>query len=85
MKVLQTGQCVEHALFGIGIATESNDDRTTIDFYEHGRKKFVTQLLQVSLVASAPPRPPRKRAPKAAAATAESAPAPVKSKSKRAS
>ena len=84
MKVLQTGQCVEHALFGIGIATESNDDRTTIDFYEHGRKKFVTQLLQVSLVASAPPRPPRKRTPKVAAATAEATPAPVK-KTKRAS
>ena len=83
MKVLQTGQCVEHALFGIGIATESNDDRTTIDFYEHGRKKFVTQLLQVALVASAPPRPPRKRAPKATGATGATEATPPKAKAKR--
>lgn len=57
MNVLREGQCVKHALFGIGVATGSNEERTTIDFYEHGRKLFVTHLLEAELVAEAPPRP----------------------------
>lgn len=76
MKVLREGQCVEHALYGFGIATDSNTDRTTIDFYEHGRKKFVTSLLVAELVAEAPPRPakPRRERP-GAAVTRKRAPA----------
>jgi hypothetical protein len=66
MKVMKEGQCLKHALYGIGIATASNEERTTIDFYEHGRKMFVTQLLEAELVAEAPPRAPKPRAPKAA-------------------
>jgi hypothetical protein len=71
MKVLPAGQCVKHALFGIGVATGSNEERTTIDFYEHGRKIFVTHMLEAELVAEAPPRPggskarPRKKAAEA--------------------
>jgi hypothetical protein len=61
MKVLREGQCVEHAQYGIGIATESNEERTTIEFYEHGRKKFVTSMLQAALVDEAPRRPPKPR------------------------
>lgn len=61
MKVLRDGQCLKHDLFGIGIATGSNEERTTIDFYEHGRKTFVTHLLQAELVTDAPPRPPKPR------------------------
>ena len=62
MKVLREGQCVKHALFGIGIATGSNEDHTTIDFYEHGPKKFVTSMLEAELVAEAPVRPRKPRA-----------------------
>jgi hypothetical protein len=61
VKPLRTGQCVQHERFGVGVARESNESRTTIDFYEHGQKTFVTEMLTVELVAEAPPRPSRKR------------------------
>ena len=57
MKVLREGQCLRHAEFGIGVTVTSNEERTTIDFYEHGKKIFVTHMLQAELVAEAPPRP----------------------------
>jgi len=62
VKPLRTGQCVQHERFGIGVTRESNESKTTIDFYDHGQKIFVTDLLTVELVAEAPPRPSRKRA-----------------------
>jgi hypothetical protein len=68
MKVLREGQCLRHDLYGIGIATGSNEERTTIDFYEHGRRTFVTHMLQAELVPEAPPRPPRPRGTDARAA-----------------
>jgi hypothetical protein len=46
----------------VGIVTASSEERTTIDFYEHGSKKFVTHLLEAELVAEAPPRAPKPRA-----------------------
>lgn len=73
MKVLRVGQCVEHGRYGVGIATESNEDRTTIDFYEHGPKKFVTELLDAQVLAEAPPRPRKPRATSAASPAAKSA------------
>jgi len=62
MKILREGQCISHTLYGVGIATEANQDRTTIDFYEHGIKKFVTPLFEAELVAQAPARPGKPRA-----------------------
>lgn len=70
LKVLRVGQCVEHARYGVGVATESNEERTTIDFYEHGPKKFVTEMLEAQILAEAPPRPRKPRAPTGAAAAA---------------
>jgi hypothetical protein len=55
----------------VGIATESNEDRTTIDFYEHGPKKFVTELLDAQVLAEAPPRPRKARAASAASPAAK--------------
>ena len=52
---------MRHATYGVGVATSSNEDRTTIDFYEHGRKTFVTSLLQAEPLAEAPPRPSKRR------------------------
>lgn len=54
---LRPGQALQHARFGVGIATGSDDSRTVIDFYEHGVKTFVTSMLEVELVDHAPPRP----------------------------
>jgi hypothetical protein len=61
VKVLRAGQCLKHEQYGIGIVDQSNEDRTTIEFYEHGPKKFVTRLLQAELVAEAPPKPGKSR------------------------
>ena len=63
-KPLGTGQCLQHARFGIGIATQSDESRTTIDFYEHGVKKFITSMLEVELISTAPPRPGAPAKPK---------------------
>ena len=61
MKMMREGQCLKHGVYGIGVATSSNEERTTIDFYEHGRKTFVTSMLEAELVADAPARAPRPR------------------------
>jgi hypothetical protein len=55
-KPLREGQPLQHERFGVGIATHSTDSRTTIDFYEHGVKTFVTSMLEVELLPSAPER-----------------------------
>lgn len=60
-KVLPQGQYIKHSLYGFGFVTESNPDRTSIDFDSHGQKKFVTSLMTVELAGDAPARPMRKR------------------------
>ena len=62
---LATGQCLQHARFGIGVATHSDDSRTVIDFYDHGVKTFLTGMLEVELVKDAPPRPKAPEKPRA--------------------
>ena len=69
VKAVRAGQCLRHDLFGIGIAVASNEDRTTIDFYDHGRKTFVTGILAAELVAEAPAKPPKPKTPKPKAAS----------------
>jgi hypothetical protein len=64
VKPVSAGQCLRHAQFGLGIAVDSNQERTTIDFYEHGRKLFVTGMLAAELVADAPGKPPKPKAPR---------------------
>jgi hypothetical protein len=68
MKALREGQYVSHFQYGLGIVTESNEDRTSIDFDLYGLKKFVTSLMVVELSGLTPPkrRSPR-RAKKASA------------------
>lgn len=80
MKAVRKGQYIKHSDYGFGLVTESDDERTSIDFELHGLKKFVTALMAVEPAGDPPPRPPHaKRRPKAVAAAAsktkESAPA----------
>ena len=70
-KPLREGQPLQHERFGVGTATHSTETRTTIDFYEHGVKTFVTSMLEVELLPSAPERagaparkPAREKKPK---------------------
>ncbi|MGD1210693.1 MAG: hypothetical protein ABR973_04970 [Candidatus Acidiferrales bacterium] len=62
MQILSEGQTIRHQQYGIGTVTESNVERTTIDFDDHGVKKFVTSIWVAELVGEPPAdRPTRRR------------------------
>jgi len=61
VKALPEGQYVKHFQYGFGVVTESDADRTSIDFDGHGMKKFVTSIMVVELAGDAPVRPKRRR------------------------
>ena len=58
---LHIGQRLNHERYGLGTTTGSDEQRTTIDFDEHGSKTFVTGILQVTLVDGPPPPRPKRR------------------------
>ncbi len=71
MKAVQQGLYIKHFQYGLGVVTESDAERTTIDFDLHGIKKFVTGLMVVEPAEGTPPkRPRRKRSKKAVAISA---------------
>jgi hypothetical protein len=59
MQALSEGQFVRHFQYGHGVVTQSNAERTSIDFHLHGAKKFATRLMTVELTDEAPPPKPR--------------------------
>jgi hypothetical protein len=61
VNILSEGQSIRHQQYGMGTVTESNTDRTTIDFDDHGVKKFVTSIWSAELVGEAPAQPPTRR------------------------
>lgn len=62
MQVLEEGQTVRHEQYGIGVVTESNTERTTIDFDNHGVKRFVTSIWTAEVIGDSPSdRPTRRR------------------------
>jgi hypothetical protein len=67
VQVLSAGQQVKHHQYGMGIVTESDSERTAIDFHDHGRKLFVTSLMTAELIGDAPVNPvrPKRRSRKA--------------------
>ena len=73
MKALPKGQYIKHFQYGLGVITESDEERTSIDFDIHGMKKFVTSLMVVDPAEGTPPKRPRTKRSKKAVAT----PAPV--------
>jgi hypothetical protein len=62
LKALEEGAYIKHFQYGLGVVTESNSDRTSIDFDIHGMKKFVTSIMVVDAAEGTPPR--RRRAKK---------------------
>jgi hypothetical protein len=66
MKALPKGQYIRHFQYGLGVITESDERRTSIDFDNHGIKKFVTGLMAVDPADGTPPKRVRtKRSKKA--------------------
>lgn len=61
MQILEEGQTIRHEQYGIGTVTESNSDRTTIDFDNHGLKKFVTAIWSAEIVGDLSIERPRRR------------------------
>src|ERR1700734_3800091 len=61
MQTLVEGQSIRHEQYGMGIVTESNHERTTIDFDDHGGKRFVTSIWSAELIGEPPATPPTKR------------------------
>ncbi len=62
MQVLSNGQQVRHQQYGIGVVTESDVERTAIEFDDHGRKLFVHCSISLSrqeLIGEAPANPTR--------------------------
>lgn len=55
MKALQKGDYIKHFQYGLGVVTESNTERTDIDFDLHGMKKFVTTIMVVEHAEGTPP------------------------------
>ena len=66
----KSAQYLKHSQYGLGVVSESDTERTTIDFENFGKKKFVTSMLQVELIDGAAPKQVRTRRRKAAAAVA---------------
>ena len=59
MRALPQGQYIKHFQYGFGVITQSDAERTTIDFDLHGIKKFVTSLMVVDPAEGTPPKRPR--------------------------
>jgi hypothetical protein len=61
LKALEEGAYIKHFQYGLGVVTESNSDRTSIDFDLHGLKKFVTSIMVVDIAEGTPPKRRRTR------------------------
>ena len=55
MGHLKQNQYIKHNQYGLGVISQSNAERTTVEFESHGVKKFVTDLMQYELLADQPP------------------------------
>jgi hypothetical protein len=75
LKALQEGAYIKHFQYGLGVVTESDSDRTSIDFDLHGPKKFVTSIMVVEPAEGTPPKRRTKRRKKVVVAAAAAAPA----------
>jgi hypothetical protein len=61
VQTLVEGQAIRYDQYGLGVVTESNVERTTIDFDNHGMKKFVTSIWSAELIGEPPADRPVKR------------------------
>jgi hypothetical protein len=61
VQVLANGQQIRHSQYGLGVVTESDVERTAIDFDDHGRKLFVTGLMTAELIGEPPANPVRSK------------------------
>jgi hypothetical protein len=75
LKALAEGLYIKHFQYGTGVVTDSDSERTSIDFDLHGLKKFVTSIMVVEPAEGTPPK--RSRAKRKKKVTAVLLPTPV--------
>jgi len=56
LKALAEGLYIKHSQYGLGVVTDSDSERTSIDFDLHGLKKFVTSIMVVEAAEGTPPK-----------------------------
>jgi hypothetical protein len=61
LKALAEGLYIKHSQYGLGVVTDSDADRTSIDFDLHGPKKFVTSIMVVEPAEGTPPKRSRSK------------------------
>jgi len=54
VQVMQEGQTIKHEVFGLGIVTQADAERTAVDFDDHGPKLFVTSILTAEVIGEPP-------------------------------
>jgi hypothetical protein len=69
VQVMQEGQTVKHEQYGLGIVTAADQERTAIDFDDHGPKLFVTSIFTAEVIGEAPATPPKGKRRRKASAT----------------
>jgi hypothetical protein len=69
LKALAEGLYIKHFQYGLGVVTDSDSERTSIDFDLHGLKKFVTSIMIVEPAEGTPPRRSRAKRKKKVTAT----------------
>jgi hypothetical protein len=49
---IEEGQRVKHAVFGMGVTTAANSERTVVSFDREGSRSFVTSMLQIEVLSA---------------------------------
>jgi len=70
LKALTEGLYIKHFQYGLGVVTDSDSERTSIDFDLHGVKKFVTGIMVVEPAEGTPPKRSRAKRKKKVAVAA---------------
>jgi len=73
VQVMQEGQTIKHQMYGLGIVTASDQERTAVDFDDHGPKLFVTSIMTAELIGEAPATPPKTKRRRKASTAAKAA------------
>ena len=76
MQVLKEGQTIKHEVYGLGVVSTSDSERTAVEFDDYGSKLFVTGIMTAELIGEAPEhpvKPKRRRKPSTAAKIAKKA------------
>jgi hypothetical protein len=73
VQTMQEGQTIKHEVYGLGVVTSSDQERTSVDFDDHGPKLFVTSIMTAELIGEAPATPPKTKRRRKASTAAKAA------------